>query len=107
MTDVDESIAWAEDALGKKMRPYVPKTPAEKYDPNDAPQYPNPTAMDEDEDMASTLKSAHLAEWIHGYSGDDHHHHDPYYIDENGKRHYNLNYGGYEGPGRNHYGRNQ
>jgi len=63
--------------------------------------------MNEDEDAAGTLKSAHLAEWIHGMGGDRtvHHHHDPYYIDEHGKRHYTLPYGGYEGPGRNHYGK--
>lgn len=107
VSEVDEDIHWAEEQLGKKLKPYVPKTPSEKYDPADAPEYPDPHSMDEDEDTASTLKSAHLAEWIHGLSQSDHHHHDPFYIDEHGKRHYNLNHGGYEGPGHSHYGRNQ
>ena len=42
--------------------------------------------MLEDEDTASTLKSAHLAEWIEKNGGDPskHHHHDPYHLDENG-----------------------
>jgi len=63
--------------------------------------------MNEDEDAAGTLKSAHLAEWIHGLGGDRtvHHHHDPYYIDQHGKRHYTLPHGGYEGPGHSHYGK--
>ena len=61
--------------------------------------------MEEDDDTASTLKSAHLAEWIHGMGGRDHHHHDPYYVDEHGKRHYQHPHAGYEGPGHVHYGR--
>lgn len=85
------------------MKPFKPRTLAEKYDPGDAPEYPDPTSMDEDEDTAGTLKSAHLAEWLHGYHNENHH--DPFYLDEYGKRHYNLQHGGYEGPGHNHYGR--
>jgi len=65
--------------------------------------------MNEDEDAAGTLKSAHLAEWLHGMGGSraQHHHHDPYYIDQHGKRHYKLPGGGYEGAGRSHYGRKE
>ena len=91
------------------MKPFDPKTLADKYDPSAAPKYPNPDEMNEDEDAAGTLKSAHLAEWIHGMGGSraEHHHHDPYYIDQHGKRHYNLPHGGYEGPGRSHYGKGE
>lgn len=109
VTDTTESIDWAEKELGKKLKPFQPKSLAEKYDPSEAPTYPNPDEMNEDEDAAGTLKSAHLAEWIHGLGGDRsmHHHHDPYYIDQHGKRHYNLPHGGYEGPGRSHYGKKE
>lgn len=63
----------------------------------------------EDEDTASTLKSAHLAEWIHKNGGEasQHHHHDPYHLDENGKATpYRRPGGGYEGVGFNHFGKN-
>lgn len=91
------------------MKPFKAVSLADKYDPSAAPKYPNPDEMNEDEDAAGTLKSAHLAEWIHGLGGDraDHHHHDPYYIDEHGKRHYKLPHGGYEGPGHSHYGKKE
>lgn len=107
--DTSESIDWAEKELGRKLKPFDPKTLADKYDPSAAPKYPDPEEMNEDEDAAGTLKSAHLAEWIHGMGGSraQHHHHDPYYIDEHGKRHYKLPHGGYEGPGRSHYGKGQ
>ena len=64
--------------------------------------------MMEDEETASTLKSAHLAEWIHKNGGDPdvHHHHDPYHLDENGNQTvYARPGGGYEGVGFNHYGK--
>lgn len=104
VTSTDDSIGWAEKELGRKLVPYKPKTLAEAYDPSKAPDYPNPWSSYEDDDAAGTLKSAHLAEWIHGYHGD--HHHDKYYKDAYGKRHYQLPYGGYEGPGHDHYGKN-
>jgi hypothetical protein len=63
------------------MKPFKPTSLAEKFDPEDSPLYPNPTDMPADEDAASTLKSAHLAEWVHGMTADEHHHHDPYYFD--------------------------
>lgn len=62
----------------------------------------------EDEETASTLKSAHLAEWIHKNGGDAtvHHHHDPYHLDENGKKTVYKRPGeGYEGVGFDHYGK--
>jgi len=107
--DTSESIDWAEKELGRKLKPFDPKTLADKYDPSAAPKYPDPEDMNEDEDAAGTLKSAHLAEWLHGMGGSraQHHHHDPYYIDQHGKRHYKLPHGGYEGPGRSHYGKGQ
>ena len=64
----------------------------------------------EDEDTASTLKSAHLAEWIHKNGGDAlvHHHHDPYHLDENGQQTpYKRPGGGYEGVGFNHEGKDE
>lgn len=64
--------------------------------------------MLEDEETSSTLKSAHLAEWIHKNGGDpaQHHHHDPYHLDENGKATpYKRPGGGYEGVGFNHVGK--
>lgn len=64
--------------------------------------------MLEDEDTSQTLKSAHLAEWIHKTGGDpeQHHHHDPYHLDENGKETiYKRPGGGYEGVGFDHYGK--
>jgi len=82
------SIEWAEERVGKKLSsPVQAKEKAsEAYDPAEAPRYVLPQDMLEDEDTASTLKSAHLAEWIHKNGGDanKHHHHDPYHIDENG-----------------------
>ena len=66
--------------------------------------------MLEDEETAMTLKSAHLAEWIHKTGGDpnQHHHHDPYHLDENGKETlYKRPGGGYEGVGFDHYGKNE
>lgn len=86
------------------MLPFKAVSLAEKFDPEDSPLYPNPNDMAEDEDAASTLKSAHLAEWVHGMVADKHHHHDPYYFDSHGKRHYKAG-NGYEGPGHNHYGK--
>lgn len=64
----------------------------------------------EDEETASTLKSAHLAEWIHKNGGDAtrHHHHDPYHVDENGvETPYKRPGGGYEGVGFSHYGKDE
>jgi len=88
------------------MKPFKPTSLAEKFDPEDSPLYPNPSDMPEDEDAASTLKSAHLAEWVHGMVADEHHHHDPYYFDQHGKRHYKRG-NGYEGKGHNHYGKKE
>lgn len=65
--------------------------------------------MLEDEDTADTLKSAHLAEWIHKNGGDGlkHHHHDPYYLDGEGKEtEYARPGGGYGGVGFDHAYRN-
>ena len=108
----DDSIQWAEKQIGKKLAP--PKegkqTTSDAYDPGEAPSYTLPKDMMEDEDTASTLKSAHLAEWIHknGGDGDRHHHHDPYHIDEAGVEHrYARPGGGYEGVGFNHYGQDE
>lgn len=75
----DDSISWAEKELGRKLVPYKPKTLAEAYDPSKAPSYPNPWNSYEDDDAAGTLKSAHLAEWIHGYHG--YKHHDNFHVD--------------------------
>lgn len=67
--DTSESITWAEKELGRKLKPFDPKTLADKYDPSAAPKYPDPEEISEDEDAAATLKSAHLAEWLHGMGG--------------------------------------
>lgn len=78
---------------------------SDAYDPEKAPEYTLPKDLIEDDDTASTLKSAHLAEWLHHNGGDKdvHHHHDPYYIDGEGNtRHYNRPGGGYQGVGFNH-----
>ena len=108
----DASIQWAEKSVGKKLSsPEKAKQLAsEAYNPEEAPAYTLPKDMMEDEDTASTLKSAHLAEWIHknGGDGDRHHHHDPYHIDEEGNEHlYARPGGGYEGVGFDHYGKDQ
>lgn len=66
--------------------------------------------MLEDEDTADTLKSAHLAEWIHHNGGDPsrHHHHDAYHIGDGGKETpYARPGGGYGGVGFNHVGRDE
>jgi len=78
------------------------------YDPSTAPQYVLPKDNVEDEDVASTLKSSHLSEWIHGTGGNQemHHHHDPFYTDEGDhQRYYSRPGGGYEGIGHDHDGR--
>lgn len=63
----------------------------------------------EDEETADTLKSAHLAEWIHKNGGSDrHHHHDPYHIDGDGKEtEYSRPGGGYAGVGFDHVGKGE
>lgn len=59
-----------------------------------------------DPEVASTLKSGHLSEWLHGVSGADHHHHDPYHMDKSGHRTYADGFKGYEGgPGFDHAGK--
>ena len=66
--------------------------------------------MIEDEETSDTLKSAHLAEWIHKNGGnpDRHHHHDPYHIDGQGNEtEYSRPGGGYGGVGFDHAYRNE
>ena len=93
--------------LKKKLR--APKEEemsiSDAYKPEDAPEYTLPKDLIEDDDTAATLKSAHLAEWLHHNGGDKdtHHHHDPYYIDGEGNtRHYKRPGLGYEGRGFDH-----
>jgi len=112
MPSTIDSLKWAEKNLKKKLsEPADAKqNMSDAYNPEEAPQYILPADMMEDEETASTLKSAHLSEWIHKNGGkeDQHHHHDPYHLDENGKATtYKRPGGGYEGVGFDHVGKNE
>lgn len=65
--------------LGRKL---VLPTPSlsEAYDPEKAPTYSG-FGAGEDPDVSSTLKSAHLAEFIHGVNGAGSSHHNNFYMD--------------------------
>ena len=54
----DASLAWAEKKVGKKLsKPgeTPPKSLADAYNPDDAPEYTAPKDLQEDEDTSSTL----------------------------------------------------
>ena len=82
----DDSIAWAEKKLDHKLTADKDKVQrkrslADRFDPLEV-AYPAAAGLEEDEDTANTLQSAHLAEWLSKNAGAaDHHHHDPYHLD--------------------------
>jgi hypothetical protein len=65
--DTVDSISWAENNLGRKLELPIKTKEVKKIENNSL--FIDNYNLDDDEEIKSTLKSAHQAEWLFGYHG--------------------------------------